>query len=540
MADKVIKSNAVFTGLGEEPFAGGIAIEGNKIAAVCPGDEIDKYVGEGTEVFEYGDNLIMPGLVDAHNHLWWGACADSPYMVNLAETKTKEEALKLIKEFASANPELPRVCGFGWMLGQWGETAEFPVKEDLDAVVPDRPAYMLNGDCHSAWLNSMGIEEAGYRADIIIDGGSIGIGADGTPNGQVFEPAALEYAWNKVYDYTPEQVRNIIGGFMKGLAQQGVTCISEMSADDYVDLYHNRYKSFKMLDEEGVLTTRIHVYTRLFGLTDFSEAKEWQKEFCSPRFALKGLKGFVDGVTSTRTAALLEPYSDMPETCGIAAPLITQYDLNACVIAGNKAGLPARLHCIGDKAVRMALDAFEESIKVNGRHGLPNSVEHIESIHPNDIPRFKELDVIASLQGEHLPQENNDKLARIGEERCRYEWPFRSLMDAGADMAFGTDFPVVNYNQFPGIYASIARRNYDGSIAGLDNGEKLTLAEALSTNTLGSAKAYGRQDELGSLEAGKLADIIVLDSNLFAEPEEAIKDAKVVLTIMDGNVTYKA
>lgn len=537
-ADKVLKSKAVFTGYAKDPFAGGVAIKDSKILAVCEGNDIDKYIGDETEVFVYEDNLIMPGLVDAHDHLWWGAVADSPYMVNLVDTRSEDEALSLIREFAEAHPDYPRICGFGWFLATWND-APFPTKGSLDEVVPDRPAYMLNGDCHSAWLNSRGLEEAGYTPDMEIEGGHIGLTDQGEMNGQIFEPAALEYAWRYVYDFSPEQIREIVDGFMKGLAKRGVTCISEMSADDYADMYLRRYRVFKELDKEGILTSRIHLYTRLFGYTDFSTAKEWQKEFNSPKFSLKGLKGFIDGVTSTYTAALLEPYSDRPWTCGDDAPLITQEDLDACVIAANKAGLPVRLHCIGDRAVRMALDSFERSIKVNGRHGLPNTVEHIESIHPDDIPRFKELDVIASMQGEHLQQEHNEKLTRLGEERCRYEWPFRSLMDAGADMAFGTDFPVVNYNQFPGIYAAVVRKNYDGTIAGADNGEKLTLAEALSVNTLGSAKVYGRQNELGSLEEGKLADVIVLDRNLFERPEEEIKDAGVVLTISDGNVIYK-
>ena len=368
----------------------------------------------------------------------------------------------------------------------------------------------------------------------------MGLTEDGQLNGLAFEPAAAEPAWQKLYDFPEDQIIEIVEGFMKGLASQGVTSISEMSADGYEDMYYKRHKVFQKLSEEGRLTSRVHIYTKLKGMKNFDIVKEWQKEFWSPRFRLNGLKGFLDGVTSTYTAMLLAPYADNPSTCGDGCPLIPQDELNAGVIEANRVGLPVRLHCIGDGAVRMGLDAFEESIKANGRHGLPNTIEHIESADPADIPRFVELDVIASMQGEHLPQENNEKLLRIGEERCRYEWPLRSIVDTGATLAFGTDFPVVFYNQFPGIYAGVARRNYDGSIASADNGEKLTLAEALRANTLGSAKVYGRDDELGTLEAGKLADVIVLDRNIFERPEEEIKDAKVVLTMVDGEITHKA
>ncbi len=538
-ANTIIKSNAVFTGLQDKPFAGGVAIAEGKILAVGSAEELKKFEGPDTKVLEYGDNMIMPGLIDGHEHLWWGAVADSRYMVDITASTTEEEAVAMIKEFAEAHPEFPRVRGFGWFPATWND-APLPTKDSLDAIVPDRPVYMICADCHTIWMNTKALEEAGYTPESTFDGGHMGLTEDGELNGLAFEPAALELAWQKLYDFPEEQIVEIIEGFMKGLASQGVTSISEMSADGYEDMYYKRHKVFQALSEQGKLTTRVHLYTKFKGMKNFDIAKEWQKEFCSPTFRLNGLKGFLDGVTSTYTALLLAPYEDNPSTCGDGCPLIEQDALNAGVIEANRVGLPVRLHCIGDGAVRMALDAFEESIKANGRHGLPNTIEHIESADPADIPRFVELDVIASMQGEHLPQENNEKLIRIGEERCRYEWPFRSIVDTGATLAFGTDFPVVQYNQFPGIYAGVARRNYDGSIAGADNGEKLTLAEALSANTLGSAKAYGRADELGTLEPGKLADVIVLDRNLFARPEEEIKDTKVVLTIVDGEITYQA
>lgn len=327
---------------------------------------------------------------------------------------------------------------------------------------------------------------------------------------------------------------------MKGLASKGVTSLSEMSADDYVEMFHHRYQVFKEMAEAGEFTSRVHAYTAFMRRTDFTEAVKWKKEFDLPTFKVVGVKGFLDGVTSTYTGLLLAPYADRPDTIGDGAPLDNQESLNASVIAANAAGLPVRIHCIGDGAVRMGLDAYEESIKVNGRHGLINTIEHIETIDPADIPRFAQLGVVASMQGEHLPQENNEKVTRLGEERCRYEWAWRSLLDAGAKLALGTDFPVVYYNQFPGIHATVARKNYDGSPAGVENGEYLTIAEALKANTLGSAYVYGRDHELGSLEPGKLADVIVMDRNLFDVPVDDIKDTKILLTVMDGNVVYEA
>ena len=477
-ADIVLKSSSIFTAADDRLTDGGVAIKGNRIMAVGSADSIDGYVSETTKIYDFGDKLIMPGFVDGHDHLWWGAVADSDHMVDLTGSASEEEALQMIKEYADSHPDEKRIRGFGWFPANWND-APLPTKESLDRIVPDRPAYMNCADAHTCWLNSKALEAC------------------------------------------------------------GVTSLSEMSADDYKDFYHNRYRTFKSMADNGEFTSRVHVYTALMGHTDFSTAQEWAEEFSSDTFRVSGLKGFLDGVTSTYTGYMLEPYTDKPETCGEGVPLATKESLEASVIAGNAAGLPVRIHCIGDAAVRMALDAFEASIRVNGKHGLRNSIEHIETIDPDDIGRFRELDVIASMQGEHLPLDNNEKPARVGMERCRWEWPFRSILDSGATLAFGTDFPVVKYNQLPGIYAAVSRKNYDGSPAGAENGEILTLAEALTANTLGSAKVYGREHELGTLEAGKLADVIVLDRDLFAVPAEEIKDAKVILTIVDGRVTFE-
>ena len=536
-ADMIITSNAVFTSCGDEPFEGGVAIKGNRIVAVGSREEISKYRTADTAVYDYGDQLIMPGLIDGHDHLWWGAVADSEHVVDLTSSTSEEEAIEMIKKYAVEHPEEKRIRGFGWFPANWND-APLPTKKTLDEAVPDRPAYMNCADAHTLWVNSLALEESGYTPDMELAAGSVGVDENGEMNGLIYEPDAMAYGWKNFYDFPEEQIRTIMKNFMKGLAAQGVTSLSEMSADEYTDYFHDRYLVFKDMAESGEFTSRVHAFTAFMRKTDFTEAVKWKEEFNSPTFRVTGVKGFLDGVTSTYTGLLLEPYTDRPDTIGEGVPLDTQESLNASVIAANAAGLPVRIHCIAEGSVRMALDAFEESLKVNGRHGLVNSIEHIETMHPDDIPRFKELGVVASMQGEHLPLEMNEKIARLGEERCRYEWPFRSLADAGAVLAFGTDFPVVYYNQFKGIYAAVARKNYDGTTAGVDNGENLTLPEALRANTIGSAIVYGRDDEIGTLEAGKLADVIVLDRNLFTADVEEIKDAEVALTVMDGNVVY--
>ena len=537
-ADMIITSNAVFTSCGDEPFEGGVAIKGNRIVAVGSREEISKYRTADTAVYDYGDQLIMPGLIDGHDHLWWGAVADSEHVVDLTSSTSEEEAIEMIKKYAVEHPEEKRIRGFGWFPANWND-APLPTKKTLDEAVPDRPAYMNCADAHTLWVNSLALEESGYTPDMELAAGSVGVDENGEMNGLIYEPDAMAYGWKNFYDFPEEQIRTIMKNFMKGLAAQGVTSLSEMSADEYTDYFHDRYLVFKDMAESGEFTSRVHAFTAFMRKTDFTEAVKWKEEFNSPTFRVTGVKGFLDGVTSTYTGLLLEPYTDRPDTTGEGVPLDTQESLNASVIAANAAGLPVRIHCIAEGSVRMALDAFEESLKVNGKHGLVNSIEHIETMHPDDIPRFRELGVVASMQGEHLPLEMNEKVARLGEERCRYEWPFRSLADAGAVLAFGTDFPVVYYNQFKGIYAAVARKNYDGTTAGVDNGENLTLPEALRANTIGSAIVYGRDDEIGTLEAGKLADVIVLDRNLFTADVEEIKDAEVVLTVMDGNVVFR-
>lgn len=535
-ADLVLKSSAIFTGTDKGLISGGVAISENRIVAVEEGDGINRWVGEGTLVKDFGNKMIQPGFIDAHMHYLVGAISASDFMcTEISESTSEEECVEMIKQYADAHPEEKRIRGIGWFPANWNDSP-LPTKESLDKAIPDRPVYLICADVHTFWMNSMALKEAGITPDMKLKSGEVGVDEKGELNGLLFEPEAFEPAMAKVMEFPEENIKDIHRNFLRYLAQYGITSVSDMSSDDYTEITMKNYSVMKNMEEE--LTSRIHLYTRLVGYTDFSVTKDWQKKFCSEKVRIAGVKGFVDGVTSTYTGYLLEPYTDRPDTCGEGVPIEPKEGMQASIIAANAVGLPVRLHCIGDAAVRMALDMYEESNKVNENLGFHNTVEHIESIHPDDIPRFAKLNVIPSMQPYHLTLDVNEKVVRIGKERCRWEWPHRALLDEQAVLAFGTDYPVVEVNPFPNIYAAITRKDDEGIPTGQNPEECITLEEALKAYTVSAANAYGRTSDLGTLESGKLADIVVVDRNLFESTEEEIRDAFVECTIMNGKVVY--
>lgn len=538
-ADKLLKSKAVYDCKESRPFVGSVAVKGNKILAVGHGDEIPDCVGEKTQVVDYGEQMIMPGFVDAHVHYFMGGMFGSKHVcTEITNSKSERECIEMIKKFADDNPDEIRIIGLGWFPSYWGN-APLPDKRSIDAVIPDRPVYLLSADIHTIWCNTKALEEAGIYADMPIKSGEVGTFENGELSGLLFEPEAYQPAMDMVMELPKEQMKEVHRDFLKEIASCGITTISEMTANDYTDKTLRNFRIIKELEEEGALTARLHLYTKLAGYTDFSKALEYKKEFHSPKLRMQGIKGFIDGVASTYTALTLEPYSDKPDSCGIGVPLVPKDEMQLSVNAANAAGFQVRIHCISDGAVRMALDLYEGSIRANGKLHLKNAVEHIENINPDDIGRFKELDVIPSMQPMHLLLDADEQILRMGEERVKYEWAFRSILDAGGKLAFGTDYPVVGFDPFPTIYAAVTRKNLDGSPASHNPWECLTLEETLKAYTIDAANTYDREDELGTLEPGKYADIIVIDRNMFElEPDDILK-CSVVMTMMDGRVVFE-
>lgn len=540
--DYCLRSKAVFLGDAEDTVEGCILIEGKYIKAVVGLGEEKKYLDSHTVVLNYDDKLIMPGFVDAHTHFFSGALAASSHVCEeICRSRSEEECVQMMLDFYRRHPNEKRLRGRGWFVTNWGD-APLPTKRSLDAVFPDIPVYLQAADCHSYWLNSKALEECGICGNKtgILSSDSDGIGRfpDGELSGMLMEMEACREADRRYRAFPPEENRKIYEAFLKKAAAFGITSMSEMMPYDYDEESRDRYAQIKKLECEGSLTVRLHIFPKLYDMENFSAVKELQKEFDSDYMRISGVKGFVDGVTETYTGLLLEPYANRPDTCGINVPVRPQAELNESVCRANAQGLPVRIHCIADGSVRMALDAFAYSAEKNGKNPA-NCIEHIENIHPDDIPRFKELGVIPSMQPIHLLLDGGGKLSRLGEERVKWEWPLRTMLLSCGELALGTDYPVVDMNPFENIYAAVTRKYKDGTPAGFNPEECLTMGQTLRAYTYGAAAAYSRRNEIGSLREGMLADVVVIDRNLFQAKEQEILNSHVVMTMSGGRIVYE-
>jgi predicted amidohydrolase YtcJ len=324
----------------------------------------------------------------------------------------------------------------------------------------------------------------------------------------------------------------LLNNFLKEAAKCGVTSvhdllrIPEMSTEE-AELYTD-------YEKEGKLTTRVHFVAPLNG--DLEHAKSLREKYKSNMVQFCGFKQFADGVTTSYTAYLLEPYTNNLGTKG--STVFPEETIKKWTVEADKEGFRVRFHCIGDGAVQLALDSFEAAQIENGIRDSRHSIEHVEMIHPNDIERFHQLGVIASVQPEHINVTTRDVYEDlIGADRMKYNFLLEMMLDHGTNVVFGTDYPVVKLDPFPGIYRAVTRLDDEGVV--WDGKERISLKDALLAYT--AAPAYGsfREHELGTIETGKLADIIVLDRNLFEAPYEEIKDTKVVFTMVDGKVVHE-
>ncbi|WHY59064.1 amidohydrolase [Peribacillus simplex] len=530
LADIIISSKAVFTGLSDQPEPASIAITDNKIIAIGSEDEIKPYSGANTKIYQFNDQLIIPGFHDFHLHMMDGAV--SMNSANLFSARSEEEALEMIRKFAASRSEDPWIIGASWDAGYW-DTQQLPNRHSLDRILPDRPVLMFHAEGHYVWVNSKALEIANItRHTENPSYGIIGKDETGEPNGLLYEKA-MDAVILHAYDFTKEQKRDLFTNFLAHAASLGVTSVHDLFAIEALEML-NDYDVFKEFEDNGELTARIHLWPALND--NLERVKQLRDTYQSDKLRVSGLKQFIDGVITARTAYLLEPYADQPKTRGESS--FPPETIKKWVVDADKEGFSIRFHAIGDGAVRLALDAYEEAQKTHGKRDSRHSVEHIEVIHPDDVHRFKELGVTASMQPDHFAMsERGVYTERIGNEREKHVFSINTLKEAGARLAFGTDFPIDILNPLLQIYRAVTRIDSSGKTVWHPH-ERITLAEALKAYTAGPAYGAFREQELGTLEVDKLADIIVLKRNLFEVHVEEIPDTKVQLTIMDGKVVY--
>jgi predicted amidohydrolase YtcJ len=535
--DRVLKSNAVFTGLKDEPERLAIGIKDNLIQKVCSPEEMEPYISAKTDVRDYGDQLIMPGFFDGHEHAFLGGIFAKA--VDLSGCASEQEAAQRVKDFADQHPELSWIIGTDWSSTEWKQP-HHPRKETLDALLPNRPAYLIDVEGHSAWLNSAAIKLSGVADAQEFGPELVARDPDGSPTGYIAETSMLMVA-RLAFDMPMPVQEVIFDEFQRRTASLGITSVSNIQCYQGSDIDLGNIAIVKQFEQEGRLNVRFFFATGLTG--NLERPRRLRQEYDSDKLRFSGLKHIVDGTATGWTALLLEPYADKPGFTGTSR--ILAEELARRVVDADREGFRVRMHACGDGSVRRALDCYELAQKRNGKRDSRHTIEHIEIIAKEDIGRFAKLGVVASMQPDHIGTcakfADNPYFARLGERRAAETWPIRTILETGAHMQFGTDFPIYDNNPMLALYRGTTRVFDDGQPEGGWNpSEKVTMAQLLKGYTAGSAYGAFMEDHVGTLEAGKYADIVVLDHNLFAlkDPHEILETAP-VLTLMDGRIVYE-
>ena len=495
---------------------------------VATGDEalLDDYP-DGQHID--GDRkFVLPGLIDAHAHVYGLGLLQTS--LNLAGTKSVEDAVRRIGEYRTRNPHTRWILGRGWNQVLWLVDA-FPEAADIDALVSDRPVWLRRVDGHAGWANTTAIRIAGIDDDTPDpDGGKIIRDHNGHATG-ILVDKAMSLVQSHIPSPAKDDIRAAHQKAIELLVALGMTSVHDAGVDiTEAEVYMSEAN-------DGELNMRI--YAMLAGAGENLDAiGQPLRAYGNDRLDIAAIKIYADGALGSRGAAMIESYSDDHENRGL--PFWTQTQLNEFVQKANDKGFQAGIHAIGDLGNRMALDAFARA-QADKRSPLRNRIEHAQIIALEDIPRFAELGVIASIQPTHATSDMNMAEDRIGPDRIKGGYAWRRLLDAGAVIASGSDFPVELPNPFLGLYAAVTRQDSSGHPdGGWYSDQRLSRAEALHSFTLGAAFAAHQEDRLGSLEPGKWADFIIVDRDYFAIPAAEIDDIRVLQTWVGGTLVYNS
>lgn len=539
-AEMALRNGVVYTASADGKRAEAIAIADGRIVYVGDNRGVAAFIGAKTKIIDLKGKMVLPGFQDSHVHLISGGL--SLMSCNLhqePQNATVAQALADIKNYVKAHPKAKWIQGGGWAMPLFKDAN--PRKTILDRLVPNRPAYLEAEDGHSAWVNSAALKLAKITKDTP-DPKNGRIERDpktGEPTGTLREDA-MGLVGSLIPPHSDAEMREGLRRGLKEANQFGITSIQDASADVA------KLKAYAALDKTGELTVKVtaaYPADASRGPEQVAEIEEVRRKFVGKRLRVTTVKIFADGVLESKTAALLEPYlNGKKDERGL--PNYTPEALNALVAACDAAGFQVHTHAVGDRASRMTLDALEEARAVSGPKDLRHHIAHLEFVDPADIPRFKELGVIANFQPFWAYEDSYIKditAPNLGPARSRWLRPIGSVKKTGAIIAFGSDWPVTTLNPIYGIHVAVTRRGPEqGAGKPWIPQEVISLSDALDAYTSHGAYVQFQEKETGSLEVGKAADLIVLDRNLFTTPPAQIAKAKILLTLLDGKPVYRA
>ena len=529
--DLIFVNAAVRTMDDAQPRAEAVAISGNRISAVGTTADLRALAGPKTRIVDAGGKSVLPGFNDAHVH--WLQGGYSITNVDLRSAASREEITKRIAEFAKKTAKGRWILGGDWDHEKFPGTT-LPTKEWIDAVTPDNPVFVNRTDGHMALANSVALKLAKVTRDTKdVPGGEIVRGANGEPTG-VLKDAAMDLVDRVVPARSWDENHYAALAATEHAARLGVTSVQDMSAGDDIGLY-------QYMQEKGELKTRIYgmrsiVSWEVLGKTGMRGAfgNEWVR--------MGGLKGFADGSLGSTTALFFEPYSDAPNTRGLLFDQMLPEGIMLKRVEGaDKRGLHVMIHAIGDEANKQILDIYQQVAEKNGPRDRRFRIEHAQHIRASEIKRFGSQKVIASVQPYHAADDGRWCDKRIGPERSKTTYPFRELLDSNVVLAFGSDWTVAPLNPMEGLKAAVTRQTLDGKHpSGWVPEQKISLEEAIRAFTVGSAYAEFQDHVKGSLTPGKLADLVLLDCDIFKIDPVQIDKVKVTMTIVDGKVVWEA
>jgi predicted amidohydrolase YtcJ len=530
-ASLVLVNGKIWTVNDAQPRAEAVACLGSRIVAVGSNEEIRKWIGTRTQVIDLAGKLTLPGFNDAHVHFYSGG--ENLASVQLRTAKSEEEFRARIAEFAVKQPAGRWITGGGWDHENW-TPARLPTRQLIDDYSAGHPVSVNRLDGHMVLANSLALKMAGITRDTPDPpGGTIVRDASGEPTG-ILKDAAMGRVDRLIPAPSADQAADAVRAAMRYAAENGVTSVQDMSAEPDI------LRVYQTLLANGELTVRISGHQPL---------ASWQRlagvgvraGFGGEKLHIGGLKGFADGSLGSTTALFFEPYLDAPGTSGLAgSEMIPESKMLNHILGADRAGLQVAVHAIGEKANHMVLDMYEQAGQKDGPRDRRFRIEHAQHLRTDDVLRFGKLHVIASMQPYHCIDDGRWAEKRIGPQRAKTTYAFRTLLDSGAVLAFGSDWDVAPMVPLVGIYAAATRRTLDGKHPdGWVPEQKITVAEAIRAYTMGSAYASFEEKIKGSIEVGKLADMVVVSDDILSIPAVEIEKARVDATVFDGKVIYR-